>query len=293
MRLTLKQVYKTYPGNVRSLNDINLDMDTKRVGILGNYGSGKTTLMNILATVTKPTKGLVQYNGSDFRESVDEFRSALGYLPQEFGVYGTLTAYEYLQYISALKGFDESSAEELITSALEKVRFPGANKVMMGSLSYGMRQRVGIAQLFLTDPKVILVDELSEDLSPQERKENLELLEEHTHNKLFIYASDVANDFQHLVDEILILSKGKVVLQTTPEEFLQGVENKVWELSMSNMTLSSVRKRFFITASEHTKDGIHIRCISETQPTPAAVSVPATLHDAYQHFLSEIIRIIQ
>ncbi|MBI3195891.1 MAG: ATP-binding cassette domain-containing protein [Ignavibacteriae bacterium] len=262
-----------------------MDMDSKRIGILGPYGSGKSTLVHILTTVTKPTKGTVTFNGTDIAESPDELRSLLGYMPQNFGVYSTLTALEYLEYIAAMKGNSRKLNHDNIHELLELMKLTTVRKQILGSLSPGMRQNLGIAQMFLNDPKIFVVDELSEELLPEERREVLQIVSERSQGKLLLITTERASDLEGLVDEIYILSNGSVLAKTTPEEFKQIVRGKVWEWTVPNAQLSVVRRRYFTVSTEHTRQGDLLRLISDESPGDAARNVSPTLDDVYQYVL--------
>ncbi|MBI5214294.1 MAG: ATP-binding cassette domain-containing protein [Ignavibacteriae bacterium] len=285
MRLIAENISKVYQKKFWGLKDFSMDIDSKRIGILGPYGSGKSTLVHILTTVTKPTKGTVTLNGTDISQSPDELRSHLGYMPQNFGVYSTLTALEYLEYIAALKGKNRKFNHDNIIELMELMKLTEVRKQILGTLSPGMRQNLGIAQMFLNDPKLFVVDELSDELLPEERHDVLRILSERSQGKLLFITTERASDLEGLVDEIYILSNGSLLTKTTPDEMKQIVKGKVWEMTVPNSQLSAVRRRFFTVGLEHTRQGDTIRVISDESPGESALNVTPTLNDVYQYVL--------
>ncbi len=283
MRLVAENISKVYEQKFWGLKDFSMDMESKRIGILGAYGSGKSTLIHILTTVTKPTKGTVTFNGTDVTASPDELRSLLGYLPQNFGVYSTLTALEYLEYIAALKGRNRRFNHDTIEEMLDLLKLTSVRKQILGSLSPGMRQNLGIAQMFLNDPQFFVVDELSDELSQDERHDALKILSERSQGKLLLIATEHASDLEGLVDEMYILSNGSLLTKTTPDEFKQILTGKVWEWTVPNAQLSVVRRRYFTVGTEHTRQGEHLRIISDESPCEDARNVTVTLDDVYQY----------
>src|SRR5262245_20919737 len=169
MKLSIDRVGKQYPGGVWGLRDFSLELEPGVVGLLGPNGAGKSTLMRILATISQPTQGQVRWNGSDIARRPDELRAVLGYLPQDFGVYPNLSAQEFLQYVAAAKGLSSSEARRRIDGLLQMVNLADARRRMLGGFSGGMRQRVGIAQALLNDPQLLIVDEPTAGLDPEER----------------------------------------------------------------------------------------------------------------------------
>ncbi len=287
MQLCLNQVSKSYEGKKWGLLDVNLEIDSMRIGIVGPFGSGKTTLAQIISTITRPTKGTITFNGTDLTKDTVEFRSVLGYVPQYFGMYSTLTAQEYLEYIAALKGKNRLLDKNRIDSVLETTKLTSLKDTITGSLSGLSRQRFSIAQMLLTDPKILVVDELSDDLNPEERKEILNLLAEQSRGKTLILTSEYASDFDGLVDELYVMLAGRIVHRSSPAEFIRSVNINVWELTVPNSQLHGIQRRFFILKSEHRRDGVHLRCVAETKPQEGAVQAITNLDDAYQYFLSQ------
>jgi ABC-type multidrug transport system ATPase subunit len=209
----------------------------------------------------------------------------LGYMPQNFGVYSTLTALEYLEYIAALKTRQRRINHESIEELLDLLKLTQVRKQLLGSLSPGMRQNLGIAQMFLNDPKLLVVDELSDELLPDERRGVLEILSKRSEGKLLLITTERASDLEGLVDEIYILSNGSLLAKTTPDEFKQIVRGKVWELHVPNSQLSVVKRRYFTVGTEHTRQGELMRVISDDSPGQDARNVAPTLDDVYQYVL--------
>src|ERR1700683_5438273 len=196
MQLVIEQVSKVYKGNIWALRDFSLEVGPGILGLLGPNGAGKSTLMRILATITLPTTGRAIWDGTDIARSPDALRSVLGYLPQDFGVYANLNAVEFLEYIAAAKGLDGRSARRRIDELLDVVNLVDAKKRPLGQYSGGMKQRVGIAQALLNDPELLIVDEPTAGLDPEERARFRNLLSELSGGRIVIFSTHIVSDLE-------------------------------------------------------------------------------------------------
>ena len=250
------------------------------LGLLGPNGAGKSTLMNILATVTRPTHGSVKWNGVDVAEHPNVLRSELGYLPQDFGVYPNLNAVEFLEYLAAVKGIAASVAPRRINELLELVNLTDARRRPLGGFSGGMRQRVGIAQALLNDPQLLIVDEPTAGLDPEERVRFRNLLSELSGERIVILSTHIVSDVEATATDIAIIAKGTLVVHAAPEELLREVEGKVWEWVVPSEELGAARQQYLISNTLHRSDGVHVRVVSASGP-PGAIPLPASLEDSY------------
>jgi ABC-type multidrug transport system ATPase subunit len=286
MNLVIDVVSKQYKGHVWGLCDFSLELKPGILGLLGPNGAGKTTLMNILATVTRPTTGKVTWNGTNTVQSPDELRTELGYLPQHFGIYPNLNAVEFLEYIAALKGLDGRAASRRIRELLQVVNLFEVRKRPLGSYSGGMRQRVGIAQALLNDPQLLIVDEPTAGLDPEERVRFRNLLSDLSGERIVILSTHIVSDVEATATEIALISKGCLLQHVTPEQFLRSVEGKVWMCVIPSHELIAFRQQHLVSSSIRRSDGVHVRVVAHLSPGEMAQSVPPTLEDAYLYCIS-------
>ena len=284
MNLSIEGVGKRYRGDVWGLRGFSLNLQPGVLGLLGPNGAGKSTLMRILATITKPTEGRVTWDGADIVQEPDRLRSVLGYLPQDFGVYPNLNAVEFLEYLAAVKGLDAAAARRRIDELLVLVNLTEARKRPLGGYSGGMRQRVGIAQALLGDPKIVIVDEPTVGLDPEERVRFRNLLSELGGERVVILSTHIVSDVEATANGIAIVDRGRLLTHSVPEELLRLVEGKVWEWVLPSSELPAARQQWKIGSTVRRADGVHARVVSDAPP-PGARPLPPTLEDAYLHVL--------
>jgi ABC-type multidrug transport system ATPase subunit len=273
-------VSKRYGRSVTALSDFSLELGPGVVGLLGPNGAGKTTLMTILATVTRTSEGQVEWNGTDIAREPDGLRAVLGYLPQDFGVYPNLNAVEFLEYLAAVKGLDARAARRRIGELLDLVNLTDVRKRPLGGLSGGMRQRVGIAQALLNDPELLIVDEPTAGLDPEERVRFRNLLSELAGERIVILSTHIVSDVEATATDIALIAGGRLVAHAAPEELLKRVEGRVWEWVIGSAELASARQRYAISNTTRRADGVHVRVLG-AEPPAGAVAVTPNLEDAY------------
>jgi len=286
LNLEIREIGKRYKGDVWGVSDISLEIGTGVLGLLGPNGAGKSTLMRILATVTKATTGFVKWNGVDIATSPNQVRKVLGYLPQDFGIYPNLNAVEFLSYLAAARGISGRSASRRIDELLELVNLTDARKRPLGSLSGGMKQRVGIAQALLNDPRLLIVDEPTAGLDPEERVRFRSLLAELAGDRIVILSSHIVSDIEAAATSIVVLEKGHLRFNGVPEDLLRTVEGKVWEMVIPSTDLAIARQKFVLSGTVRTNEGVRVRVVADEQPGPGARSLTPTLEDAYLHLLT-------
>jgi ABC-type multidrug transport system ATPase subunit len=286
VELAIENVSKEYKRGQRALDNFTLTLRPGVLGLLGPNGAGKTTLMSILATITRATAGRVLWNGVDIAKDPDSLREVLGFLPQNFGVYPKLNAQEFLEYLAAVKGLDGPTSKRRIAELLDLVNLTDVRKRALGGYSGGMKQRVGIAQALLNDPQVLIVDEPTAGLDPEERVRFRNLLSELSGERIVVLSTHIVSDIEATATDIAIISKGLLVAHATPEELLRQVEGKVWEWVVSSADLNAVKQRFLISSTMRRTDGVHVRILSD-QPPPGAKPVAPDLEDAYLSSLSQ------
>lgn len=287
MELTMDHVNKTY-GSKQALRDMSLHLKPGVLGLLGPNGAGKSTLMRILATIEKPTKGTVSWNNIDIAKSPDKLRSELGYLPQDFGVYPNMNPVEFLEYIAAMKGLAMKSAKKRIDELLEALNLSHARKRLLGGFSGGMKQRVGIAQSLLNDPSLLIVDEPTVGLDPEERINFRNLLSSQSSNRIVILSTHIVTDIESIAPNIAVMSEGRLITYTTPEQFIQTVDHKVWDYVIPSTSLQEVQAKYTISSAIHRSDGVHARIVSDVCPGENAVPLPPSLEDAYLYSVAAL-----
>jgi ABC-2 type transport system ATP-binding protein len=279
------KLYHGRQGKVWALRNFSLELRPGVLGLLGPNGAGKTTLMNIIATITRATEGTIKWNGADLRRDPDAVRAVLGYLPQDFGVYPNLNAVEFLEYFAAVKGLDAASARRRIDELLQLVNLADVRKRPLGGYSGGMRQRIGIAQALLNDPQLLIVDEPTAGLDPEERVRFRNLLSDLSGDRIVILSTHIVSDVEATATEIALISGGTLVAHAPPEDLLRDTEGRVWEWVIPSAELSAAKQRYLVSGTVRRADGVHVRLLAESAP-PGAVPVAATLEDAYLHCLA-------
>ena len=259
MKLIIDNVSKQYGRGPWALRNFSLELGTGVLGLLGPNGAGKTTLMTILATITRATEGRVLWDGAEVAANPDTLRSVLGYLPQDFGVYPNLNAVEFLEYLAAVKGLDAAASKRRIDELLNLVNLSDVRKRPLGGFSGGMKQRVGIAQALLNDPKLLIVDEPTAGLDPEERVRFRNLLSELSGERIVILSTHIVSDVEATATDIALISQGTLVAHASPEELLRQVEGRVWEWVLPSADLSAARQRHLISNTMRRSDGVHAR----------------------------------
>lgn len=276
MKLVLENVTKTYKDKT-AVCDISTELTSGQlIGLIGKNGAGKTTLMKILATITKPTSGQIFFDGKNIVKNPNIERSTIGYLPQEVSVYPNLTAYEYLNYVAALKGMKKSEAIHQIGQFLLEFHLEDVKDKRLGGFSGGMKQRIGIISALLNNPKIIIADEPTTGLDPEERITVRNMLSELAKERIVVLSTHIVSDIEAVASKILILKDGSLVFDNTPHRLIAKADGCVWEYT-SDFIQSGARG---ISSMVQTKDGIHVRQVSRKKPTSQAVPVSSTLEDA-------------
>lgn len=279
--LELVDVAKRYRGGLRAVDAVTLRLAPGLIGLLGPNGAGKSSLMRIAATVTRPTSGQVLFDGADAVRWPDALRRRLGYLPQDFGVYPHLSAPEFLSYLAAVKGVGARSASARIGELLEVLDLAGAGRRPLGAYSGGMLRRVGIAQALLTDPRVLVVDEPSAGLDPEQRVVLRNLLSDLATDRVVVLSTHIASDVESVASDIAIMSGGRLRVRGTPEEVLRLAQGQVWEVTVPAEALPMLRERHVISKQVRTPAGMRVRVLAPSAPVADAVPVAPDLEDAY------------
>jgi ABC-2 type transport system ATP-binding protein len=280
MKLEIKHLSKKYNKDKFGLHDFSLTVENGILGLLGPNGAGKSTLMKIIATISQPTAGSVTLDGIDITKDPDVIRKLLGYLPQDFGVYPNLNAYEFLEYIAAMKGVGGSNLRPRIEQLLEGVNLTEAAKKPIGTYSGGMKQRIGIAQVLLNDPKILIFDEPTVGLDPEERVRFRNLISDLANDCIVILSSHIVSDIETIADEVAIMKNGHLITKALQEEVIDQVRQKVFEKEIESAELPAFKESRLVVNTNRKKAKVLVRYISDEQLT-GAVPCTASLEDAY------------
>jgi ABC-2 type transport system ATP-binding protein len=275
--LDIRNVVKTYAKNVKAVDDVSLNLPAGVVGLIGHNGAGKTSLMQMIATLTRPTSGQILFDGVDIARKPEAMRGRLGFLPQDFGVYPNLTALEFLQYFAALKGVRDPARLRLL---LEMVNLHEHADRQAAGFSGGMRRRLGIAQALLNDPDVLIVDEPTAGLDPEERLRFRHLLSEIGFRKLVIVSTHIVSDIENMASHLAIMNKGKLVGYDTPDSFVREARSQVWSATVEPQHYETLRAQVRVLQAQRNEHGIHLRIAHPSSPCAGALPAEPTLEEA-------------
>ncbi len=289
--LEIKELKKSYPGGVQALKGITLEIPSGMFGLLGPNGAGKTTLMKIAATLLEPDSGRIEIDDVDVVADKKAARRLLGYLPQEFGLYPTLTAEQMLNYLAKLKGVvDDKERSALIDALFERVNLSSARKQKVGGYSGGMRQRLGIAQALIGQPKLIIVDEPTAGLDPEERVRFHNLLSEiASEDTVVILSTHIVSDVSNLCGQMAIIRQGEIIASCTPHEAINQITGSIWEAALTREKATALKKsRLRIISSQAYAGSVRVRVYSKGE-RPGEEFEPATpsLEDYYFSLASQ------
>lgn len=286
MKLEFDHLTKKF-GDFTAVNHINLTMKNGVYGLLGVNGAGKTTLMRMLCTLLKPTSGTIRCDGRDIFKMDSEYRRLLGYLPQEFGFYPQFSVQDYLLYIAALKGIPPAAAKERVKELLFKVGLSKAAHKKMKKLSGGMKRRAGIAQAMLNNPKILILDEPTAGLDPNERIRFRNLISELSEQRLVLLSTHIVSDIEYIANEIWLMKDGELMHKGSADEIINSMPETVWECFVEKNMVSDFIKRYRISNMKTEPDGIILRIISQERPFTNAKCVKASLEDVFLYYFGE------
>lgn len=283
MKLQIKNLSKTYSNGVKALDNLNLEIGSGMFGLLGPNGAGKSSLMRTIATLQKPDSGSIEFDGINVLENQMELRKVLGYLPQEFGVYPNMSAENLLDYFARLKGISsKNDRKEIVKQVLEVTNLWDVRHKSVSGYSGGMKQRFGIAQLLLNNPKLIIVDEPTAGLDPAERHRFLNVLREIGTNHTVIFSTHIVDDVKELCHQMAILNGGKILSQSTPTAATETLKGQIWTKVIAREALEENEKEFNIISSNYNQDNtLNIRVFSEIKPDETFVPATPHLEDVY------------
>lgn len=286
MKLVLDNLTKEF-GEFVAVDHINLTMTNGVYGLLGVNGAGKTTLMRMLCTLLKPTSGNIYCNGKDIFKMDGEYRNLLGYLPQDFGFYPEFTVNDYLLYIATIKGVRHAVARKRTNELISKVGLEKVANKKLKKLSGGMKRRAGIAQAMLNNPKILILDEPTAGLDPNERIRFRNLLSELSEERLVLLSTHIVSDIEYIANEILMMKDGAILNKGTLDEIISTMPEKVWNCIVPQQSVSAITKRYKVSNMKSENHGVDLRIISAEKPCETAVYVQPSLEDVFLYYFGE------
>ncbi|MDL2218282.1 ABC transporter ATP-binding protein [Christensenellaceae bacterium OttesenSCG-928-M15] len=284
MELCIDRITKQY-GEKNAVDRFSLTMRKGVYGLLGPNGAGKTTLMRMLAGVLSPTSGEIALGGVGIRKLDESYRDLLGYLPQDFGYYRDFTANDFLLYLSALKGIEKRRAKQKSAELLEAVGLSGEGRSKVKTFSGGMRQRLGIAQALLNDPEILILDEPTAGLDPQERIRFRNLISDMSKNRIVLLCTHIVSDLDSIAEQVVFMKKGRMLKQGTRDAVANEVKGKVWRVAVSEKEAKELQDKYLVANLQHREQGIVLRIIADHVPWEGAVYETPSLEDAYLYFV--------
>ena len=280
--LQITNLSKTYPNGVQALRDVTLNISNGMFGLLGPNGAGKSTLMRTIATLQDADSGTIMFDDINVATHKQELRKVLGYLPQEFGVYPKVSAEEMLHYIARLKGIaDDKERKELVKALLEQVNLYNHRTKYLGGYSGGMKQRFGIAQALIGNPRLIIVDEPTAGLDPAERLRFNNLLSEIGEHIIVILSTHIVDDVSELCNDMAIISGGRVVERGNPEDLVKGMENRIWTKRVKKDEVAQYQSEYKLVLAKLSGGAMMVYVNSETDPGNGFRAEKATLEEIY------------
>jgi len=282
MNLTINNLSKTYSNGLKALNDINLEIGSGMFGLLGPNGAGKSTLMRTIATLQEADSGSIMLGDIDVLKQKDEVRKLLGYLPQDFGFYPKVSAMDMLNHFAVLKGISNAAErKEVCEALLNHTNLYEARKRNIGDYSGGMRQRVGIAQALLGNPKLVIVDEPTAGLDPQERNRFHNLLSEIGENVIVILSTHIVEDVRNLCSNMVIMNQGTILLSGKPSQTIEQAKGKIWKKLVDKEQISEYKSQYRVISTKVVEGKILIHVYNDAQPESSFEQVIPDLEDIY------------
>jgi ABC-2 type transport system ATP-binding protein len=275
--LELRQISKSFGKNVLAVDNISLTFKHGVLGLIGHNGAGKTTLMQMIATLQRPSSGQLLFQGTDIVKTPDAMRARLGFLPQDFGVFANLSALEFMRYFAALKGVRSPAR---IRELLELVNLHEQMHRQADTFSGGMRRRLGIAQALLNDPDILVVDEPTAGLDPEERLRFRNLLAELAQRKLVLISTHIVSDVETIADQLAVMRSGKLVLVDHPQAIIASAQGQIWTAQLSSTEFEARRSSLKILQAQRHAHGVNVRIVYATSPCDGAQVVEPTLEEA-------------
>ena len=286
LELTFDRLTKKFHSTI-AVDRFSYTMSNGVYGLLGANGAGKTTLMRMICTILQPTGGEILYNGNSIHSMGVKYCDILGYLPQNFGYYPDFSARDFMLYMASLKGIRGRAASRKVRELLEIVGLSEVSGQKIRAFSGGMKQRLGIAQAVLNNPKVLVLDEPTAGLDPKERIRFRNLISDLSRDKIVILSTHIVSDVEYIADQILMMKKGRLILSGHPAELVERASVMAWMLTVPEEAVGFYERNACICNLRHTEKGVELRIVADEKPAPEAVSVPTNLEDLYLFYFAE------
>ena len=286
MQLCMNNISKRF-GDFAAVEGVTLTMTSGVYGLLGVNGAGKTTLMRMLCTLLAPSAGTITYDGRDIFAMDADYRDLLGYLPQEFGFYPDFSVRDYLRYIATLKGVRPVVARERVERLIRQVGLEKVATRKMKRLSGGMKRRAGIAQAMLNDPRILILDEPTAGLDPNERIRFRNLISELAEDRLVLLSTHIVSDVEYIADEIWLMNEGRILAQGSADALIRAMRDDVWRVTVPRSDVSGYMARFKVANIKSSADGAELRIVAPVRPAPDAVQETPTLEDVFLYHFGE------
>ena len=289
MELKFDRLTKQF-GNKIAVDRMDVILQPGVYGLLGANGAGKTTLMRMVCGVLNPTSGNILLNGCDIDTLGEDYRKLIGYFPQDFGYYPDFTAKEFMHYVSALKGIDKQSAKLKTKELLELVGLSDVANKKIKTFSGGMKQRLGIAQAVLNDPKILVLDEPTAGLDPKERIRFRNLISNFSKDKIVILSTHIVSDIEYIADIILMIKSGQIIINSRREGVTKEIGKKVWTCVVPKTKVDIISRKYRVVNLQHDDDdNVSLRIVNDTKPTENAVNAVPTLEDLYLYHFDDMV----
>ena len=293
MKLKIQSLSKTYPNGVKALKNVSLTINQGMFGLLGPNGAGKSSLMRTIATLQEADEGSITLDDLDVLKSKTEVRQILGYLPQDFGVYPRISAEQMLDHIAQLKGIGKKSErKELVAALLDKVNLSKDKKKNLGTYSGGMKQRFGIAQALMGNPKLIIVDEPTAGLDPAERNRFYNLLSQIGENTIVILSTHIVEDVRTLCSDFAIICQGEVLYNGKPDDAIFDVAGKIYTKTIEKTDIESYKEKYKVISTQLKSGSLNLRIYSDTDPGDGFIASPVVLEDVYFNRIAEKVDVV-
>ena len=289
MELIIKNISKEFKDKI-AVDRFNVTLNSGIYGLLGPNGSGKTTLMRILADVSSPSSGDILVNGESKNKLGAKYRDLIGYVPQNIGFYKNFTAEKFLYYVAALKGVDKNIEKSKIDELLKFVNLEQDRKRKIGKFSGGMKQRLGIAQALLNDPKILILDEPTAGLDPNERIRFKNLISQLSKGKIVILSTHIVSDIEFIANEVLVMKEGRLVEKSALDDILDSVRGKVYTISINECDLEEVENKFKISSMTRNNSGINVRVVGDKNLNVSKfkyIEEEPNLEDVFLYYFNE------
>lgn len=286
MELQISNLTKKY-NNTVAVDGLSFTLSTGVYGLLGANGAGKTTLMRMLCTLLTPTEGQITLDGQDIFRMDGEYRKLLGYLPQDFGYYPDFTVYDYMMYIASIKGLRPAAAKKRTNRLLEQVGLSNVANRKMKKLSGGMKRRAGIAQAMLNRPEILILDEPTAGLDPNERIRFRNLISGLSSNRLVLLSTHIVSDIEYIANRILLMKDGKLQITGTSEELISSMPERVWSIAVPRESVSSYMQHYPVANVKTMGKDAELRILSPRKPGENAILETATLEDVFLYYFGE------